>query len=109
MKKKPVFVGAYLVLTSLSLIPAQALDGDMPRIDAGSAEQWQVAQTQKPAKPTVLPGQATGGSSVAPLTEQECKDLGGEVGSTVGVCLSDSACKTKGEDGKIHLVCISKK
>ena len=64
----------------------------------------------KPAGP-VGPGKVTGGTTVAPLTQQECTNLGGTVLGTVKIvsaCLSGQACQTTGEDGKVHAVCISK-
>ena len=47
-------------------------------------------------------------TTVVNLTEQECKDLDGEIRNATGVCLSGKACQTKGEDGTVHGVCISK-
>jgi hypothetical protein len=47
-------------------------------------------------------------TTVVNLTEQECKDLDGEIKNASGVCLSGKACQTTGEDGTKHGVCITK-
>ena len=54
-----------------------------------------------PKLPTVQTG-----SVLAPLSAQECKDLGGEV-TIAGICKSGQSCQRKDEDGKTHEVCLS--
>jgi len=60
-------------------------------------------RTVSPNLPTVQTG-----TILAPLSAQECKDLGGEVG-IAGICKSGQSCQRKDEDGKTHEVCLSAK
>jgi hypothetical protein len=41
----------------------------------------------------------------APLTEGECRGLGGDVVTTTG-CPTGTACQTADKDGALHRVCI---
>jgi hypothetical protein len=51
----------------------------------------------------------TAGVKSTPLSESECKDLGGSViGESSGICNSGKYCKTVDENQKKHFVCIAK-
>jgi hypothetical protein len=62
-----------------------------------------------PKNPIKQPPRPTGVRSAMPLSVQECKDLGGEVKTATGVCLSQYVCITTDERGNEHGVCLSKK
>lgn len=46
---------------------------------------------------------------IVPLTQQECRNLGGDVysDSGSGVCNSGSLCVTKDQNNQVHRVCIT--
>ena len=65
-------------------------------------------KTTKPIGPA-RPFRGPVATTVKPLTQAECRSLGGKVLKSITACLSGEACQTVGEDKKIRAVCISKK
>jgi hypothetical protein len=66
------------------------------------------ATAAPPSTGPTRPVRAPGGVNVAPLTANDCSNLGGTVKDGVTACLSGKACQTTGEDKQVHAVCISK-
>jgi hypothetical protein len=82
--------------------------GEQPGVPHAGATSGQAAQVG-PGGASVRP---TGRLQAAPLTEGECKGLGGKVfnmaaGSTK-CCDTGKACVTVDQDGVIHSTCITK-
>jgi hypothetical protein len=63
---------------------------------------------QRSANPR--PPQSAGAKAIAPLTEAECKGLGGAVKDVlISQCASGRDCARADQDGVIHTLCIDDK
>lgn len=66
------------------------------------------APVSKPGAGAALPASQIGGT-LAPLSADECKGLGGKVVTTSSYCNSGSSCQRLDENGTPHEVCLSAK
>jgi hypothetical protein len=101
--------GLALVLASVSHAPAQTTT--VKKEATGAASTAGATRTTTPVKKPKTPLTGVVGpkaTTVAPLTEAECEQLGGTVHSeSVGICNSGKYCGRRDENGKAHRVCIS--
>jgi hypothetical protein len=92
------------VMLAVTAAEAASLKGADVVIAPGGGLNAQIGKTGSGA---VLPASQIGGT-LAPLSAEECKALGGEV-TIAGICNSGSSCQRRDENGKTHEVCLSVK
>lgn len=101
------FAGTLLVSTS----GFAQMDRNKPPGGAAGTTQGTTAApptaTTMPTNPG-RPARAPGGLSVAPLTEAECKGLGGKIAESSSTCSGGANCIRADQDGVLHQSCITK-
>jgi hypothetical protein len=102
--------GVAIMLALASYAPAQTTSVKKNASGAaatGGAVRTPAATVKKP-KAAATGAVGTKATTVMPLTEGECTQLGGEVQTeSAGVCNSGKFCGRRDENGKAHRVCIT--
>jgi hypothetical protein len=100
--------GIVIMLALVSYAPAQTTSVKKKETGAaatGGAVRTPAATVKKP-KAAATGGVGTKATTVMPLTEGECTQLGGEVQTeSAGVCNSGKFCGRRDENGNAHRVC----
>lgn len=111
MRVLTIFAGIALTLVVAIATSGSALSQqNKPAGTAGAPAQGQAVAPTKPGKPGgVQSDKATGGLTVAPLTEAECRGLGGKPAVDAAGCASGSMCIRADQDGVLHRSCITVK
>jgi hypothetical protein len=99
------FAVAFAVATTAS---AQTVQNKAAGTTSDQAQAGTMAPSPGTKPKDARPSRVINAGTVAPLTEQDCTDMGGTVKGVASICLSEQACFTKGEAGDSHTVCIKK-